>query len=229
VVLCAAQPRGGRPCSGEPLTAPTCVGRRDGAVIPRGLHKPKSSPALSALPTELQESLHTFRAADLLIERSTVQQPPINLEVRYAPPAAPLASLLLLCCFLGQPTRCSSDAAPHSTSWHARSPLCCRDRRPALQLSLPPLNLRCCRLLCGARQGGPAACLPAALCPAAPRSSHGTALCCTTLPQDLKFGTVFTDHMLHIEHSVTEGWTRPTVKPFGLLQMHPASQVGAVS
>ncbi|KAI3434631.1 hypothetical protein D9Q98_002698 [Chlorella vulgaris] len=68
------------------------------------------------------EFLHTFRAADLLIERSTVQQPPINLE-------------------------------------------------------------------------------------------------------DLKFGTVFTDHMLHIEHSVTEGWTRPTVKPFGLLQMHPASQV----
>lgn len=117
VVLCAAQSRGGRPCSGEPPTAPTCVGRRDGAVIPWGLHKPKSSPALFALLIELQESLHTFRAADLLIERSTVQQPPINLEVRHAPPAAPLASLLLLCCFLGQPTRCSSDAAPHSTPW----------------------------------------------------------------------------------------------------------------
>jgi branched-chain amino acid aminotransferase len=43
--------------------------------------------------------------------------------------------------------------------------------------------------------------------------------------QDLKFGTVFTDHMFHVEHAAGQGWTRPAIKPFGYLQIHPASQV----
>ncbi|XP_039979296.1 branched-chain-amino-acid aminotransferase, cytosolic-like, partial [Xiphias gladius] len=36
------------------------------------------------------------------------------------------------------------------------------------------------------------------------------------------FGTVFTDHMLTIEWSVTEGWQAPLIKPFGNLSLHPA-------
>ena len=43
--------------------------------------------------------------------------------------------------------------------------------------------------------------------------------------QDLKFGTVFTDHMFHVEHVVGKGWGCPTVKPIGYQQVHPASQV----
>lgn len=45
--------------------------------------------------------------------------------------------------------------------------------------------------------------------------------------QDLKFGTVFTDHMFHVEHAAGQGWGAPAVKPLGLLQLHPASQVRA--
>lgn len=44
--------------------------------------------------------------------------------------------------------------------------------------------------------------------------------------QDLKFGTVFTDHMFHCEHVAGQGWGAPAVKPLGLLQLHPAAQVG---
>ncbi|KAG7215934.1 hypothetical protein INR49_031530 [Caranx melampygus] len=36
------------------------------------------------------------------------------------------------------------------------------------------------------------------------------------------FGTVFTDHMLTIEWSETEGWQAPLIKPFGNLSLHPA-------
>ncbi|KAG7498056.1 branched-chain-amino-acid aminotransferase, cytosolic [Solea senegalensis] len=36
------------------------------------------------------------------------------------------------------------------------------------------------------------------------------------------FGTVFTDHMLTIEWSETEGWQAPLIKPFGDLSLHPA-------
>lgn len=75
-----------------------------------------------AQPSPEEEAAHTFRAQDLTIERSTVQQPPINLE-------------------------------------------------------------------------------------------------------DLKFGTVFTDHMFVAEHAVGRGWGAPAIKPLGLLQLHPASQV----
>nr|XP_046234542.1 branched-chain-amino-acid aminotransferase, cytosolic [Scatophagus argus] len=38
----------------------------------------------------------------------------------------------------------------------------------------------------------------------------------------LTFGTVFTDHMLTIEWSATEGWQAPLIKPFGNLSLHPA-------
>lgn len=43
-----------------------------------------------------------------------------------------------------------------------------------------------------------------------------------TKPDVLDFGTVFTDHMLTIEWSVTEGWQAPLIKPFGNLSLHPA-------
>ena len=49
-----------------------------------------------------------------------------------------------------------------------------------------------------------------------------------TLPstkKDVKFGTVFTDHMLVAEHIEGEGWTPPLIRPFGYLQLHPAAQV----
>lgn len=36
------------------------------------------------------------------------------------------------------------------------------------------------------------------------------------------FGTVFTDHMLTIEWTLTEGWQAPLIKPFGNLSLHPA-------
>ncbi|XP_062238999.1 branched-chain-amino-acid aminotransferase, cytosolic [Platichthys flesus] len=36
------------------------------------------------------------------------------------------------------------------------------------------------------------------------------------------FGTCFTDHMLTIEWSVTEGWQPPLIKPFENLSLHPA-------
>lgn len=42
---------------------------------------------------------------------------------------------------------------------------------------------------------------------------------------DLKFGTVFTDHMLLVEHSVEDGWGLPQIKPFGYIPLHPAAQV----
>ena len=44
-------------------------------------------------------------------------------------------------------------------------------------------------------------------------------------PQDLKFGTVFTDHMFLAEHEAERGWGAPAVRPLGLLPLHPASQV----
>jgi branched-chain amino acid aminotransferase len=43
--------------------------------------------------------------------------------------------------------------------------------------------------------------------------------------EDIKFGTVFTDHMLLAEHADGQGWTRPLVQPFGYIPMHPAAQV----
>lgn len=43
--------------------------------------------------------------------------------------------------------------------------------------------------------------------------------------EDLKFGTVFTDHMFVAEHEAGRGWSAPAIKPLGMLQMHPAAQV----
>ncbi|KAF0029554.1 hypothetical protein F2P81_018659 [Scophthalmus maximus] len=43
-----------------------------------------------------------------------------------------------------------------------------------------------------------------------------------TKPDVTGFGSVFTDHMLTIEWSATEGWQAPHIKPFGNLSLHPA-------
>ncbi|XP_006781175.1 branched-chain-amino-acid aminotransferase, cytosolic [Neolamprologus brichardi] len=43
-----------------------------------------------------------------------------------------------------------------------------------------------------------------------------------TKPHVVDFGTVFTDHMLTVEWSVTEGWQAPFIKPFTNLSLHPA-------
>lgn len=42
---------------------------------------------------------------------------------------------------------------------------------------------------------------------------------------NVKFGTVFTDHMFSVQHIQGQGWSRPQIRPFGYLQLHPASQV----
>ncbi|XP_030006021.1 branched-chain-amino-acid aminotransferase, cytosolic isoform X1 [Sphaeramia orbicularis] len=43
-----------------------------------------------------------------------------------------------------------------------------------------------------------------------------------TKPDVSSFGVDFTDHMLTIEWSSTEGWKAPLIKPFGNLSLHPA-------
>ncbi|XP_078530224.1 branched-chain-amino-acid aminotransferase, cytosolic isoform X1 [Lissotriton helveticus] len=42
-------------------------------------------------------------------------------------------------------------------------------------------------------------------------------------PNKLVFGTVFTDHMLAIEWSLSHGWEKPEIKPLQNLSLHPAS------
>ncbi|RXN00881.1 Branched-chain-amino-acid aminotransferase, cytosolic [Acipenser ruthenus] len=42
-------------------------------------------------------------------------------------------------------------------------------------------------------------------------------------PSNLVFGTAFTDHMLTIEWSASDGWQKPHIGPFKNLSMHPAS------
>eukprot|EP00887_Chlorella_sp_A99_P003728 scaffold7.g3728.t1 len=42
---------------------------------------------------------------------------------------------------------------------------------------------------------------------------------------NLKFGTVFSDHMFLTEHAEGEGWARPAIRPFGPVALHPAAQV----
>ncbi|KAJ8023559.1 Branched-chain-amino-acid aminotransferase, cytosolic [Holothuria leucospilota] len=44
-------------------------------------------------------------------------------------------------------------------------------------------------------------------------------------PDTLIFGKNFTDHMLTIEWSSTEGWHAPKISPFANLSLHPASSV----
>uniref|UniRef100_A0A672HGV7 Branched-chain-amino-acid aminotransferase n=1 Tax=Salarias fasciatus TaxID=181472 RepID=A0A672HGV7_SALFA len=41
-------------------------------------------------------------------------------------------------------------------------------------------------------------------------------------PAEVDFGSVFTDHMLTVEWSLTEGWQAPLIRPFGNLSLHPA-------
>jgi len=43
--------------------------------------------------------------------------------------------------------------------------------------------------------------------------------------QNLKFGTEFSDHVLHVEHAVGQGWGTPKILPFGFIPVHPAAQV----
>ncbi|XP_042366919.1 branched-chain-amino-acid aminotransferase, cytosolic [Plectropomus leopardus] len=43
-----------------------------------------------------------------------------------------------------------------------------------------------------------------------------------TKPNVVSFGSAFTDHMLTIEWSASEGWQAPVIKPFGNLSLHPA-------
>ncbi|MGH0141703.1 UNVERIFIED_CONTAM: hypothetical protein FKN15_057923 [Acipenser sinensis] len=42
-------------------------------------------------------------------------------------------------------------------------------------------------------------------------------------PSNLVFGTAFTDHMLTIEWSASDGWQKPHIGPFKNLSVHPAS------
>ncbi|XP_016052875.1 PREDICTED: branched-chain-amino-acid aminotransferase, cytosolic isoform X2 [Miniopterus natalensis] len=44
-------------------------------------------------------------------------------------------------------------------------------------------------------------------------------------PNNMVFGTVFTDHMLTIEWSSESGWEKPHIKPFQNLSLHPGSSV----
>ncbi|XP_051248487.1 branched-chain-amino-acid aminotransferase, cytosolic [Dicentrarchus labrax] len=41
-------------------------------------------------------------------------------------------------------------------------------------------------------------------------------------PDEFDYGAVFTDHMLTIEWSESEGWQAPVIKPFENLSLHPA-------
>ena len=40
-------------------------------------------------------------------------------------------------------------------------------------------------------------------------------------PDNIVFGSVYSDHMLEIEWTQEEGWQRPTVRPFHNLSFHP--------
>ncbi|TKR82625.1 hypothetical protein L596_016317 [Steinernema carpocapsae] len=44
-------------------------------------------------------------------------------------------------------------------------------------------------------------------------------------PEDqLGFGKIFSDHMLEIDWTAAEGWSKPVIRPFGNLSLHPASK-----
>lgn len=50
--------------------------------------------------------------------------------------------------------------------------------------------------------------------PVAPPSLH-----------NVQFGTLFTPHMLMLQHNVDSGWRSPKIQPFAPISLHPASQV----
>lgn len=131
-----------------------------------------------------------------------MQQPPVNLEVR--PPAGAGRA----------PTIGGGWACPRAV------------QMPLGRARLPPSTLVRCTARSRLAQGS----LPRrpsepqhpprhACSRAVPPPTHSRG------PQDLKFGTVFTDHMLLAEHEVERGWGAPAVRPLGLLPLHPASQV----
>ncbi|KAI5449543.1 branched-chain-amino-acid transaminase bat2 [Naganishia albida] len=47
----------------------------------------------------------------------------------------------------------------------------------------------------------------------------------SSLPEDLKFvwGATFTDHMLVVHHDPARGWLEPEIRPYGPLELDPAS------
>lgn len=44
-----------------------------------------------------------------------------------------------------------------------------------------------------------------------------------TLPKNLGFGQIFTDHIFEMDYSPSKGWYNPTIRPLDSLQMHPAT------
>lgn len=44
-------------------------------------------------------------------------------------------------------------------------------------------------------------------------------------PPDVKFGTVFSDHMFTVEHVTGQGWGMPSIGPFQNMSIHPAAPV----
>jgi hypothetical protein len=55
--------------------------------------------------------------------------------------------------------------------------------------------------------------------PTTPHTKHLSFL------QNIRFGTEFSDHVLHVEHAVGTGWGLPKIVPFGFIPVHPAAQV----
>ena len=43
--------------------------------------------------------------------------------------------------------------------------------------------------------------------------------------EKLVFGRTFTDHMLQIEWTQSEGWKEPLIKPYGPLALNPSASV----
>lgn len=43
--------------------------------------------------------------------------------------------------------------------------------------------------------------------------------------EPIVFGRQFTDHMLMIDWSLENGWSRPMIVPFGEFHIHPAAKV----
>ena len=44
-------------------------------------------------------------------------------------------------------------------------------------------------------------------------------------PNTLVFGATFSDHMLEIEWTASDGWAKPVISPFHNFDMHPACKV----
>ena len=45
----------------------------------------------------------------------------------------------------------------------------------------------------------------------------------TELPERLEFGHLFTDHLFEMDYSPEKGWHNPTIRPFGNLELSPAT------